>query len=61
MYRNTPISSEVENLLDEINGSIRDGIQAMLLSAILQSSYSSSSDKQQAIDIIKRKLNINDN
>lgn len=51
---------QIETSLKEIKESIKDSSKAIMLSAILQSQYSSSSDKEQAIRMMKRELKMND-
>lgn len=51
---------QIETLLTEINESIKDNSKAIMLSAILQSQYSSSSDKARAIRMMKEELKMDD-
>lgn len=51
---------QIETLLTEINESIKDSSKAIMLSAILQSQYSSSSDKARAIRMMKEELKMDD-
>lgn len=51
---------QIETSLKKIKESIKDSSKAIMLSAILQSQYSSSSDKEQAIRMMKRELKMND-
>ena len=51
---------QIETSLKEIKESIKDSNKAIILSAILQSQYSSSSDKERAIRMMKMELKMND-
>lgn len=51
---------QIETLLTEINESIKDSSKAIMLSAILQSQYSSSSDKERAIRMMKEELKMDE-
>lgn len=51
---------QIETLLTEINESIKDSSKAIMLSAILQSQYSSSSDKARAIRMMKEELKMDE-
>lgn len=51
---------QIETLLTEINESIKDNSKAIMLSAILQSQYSSSSDKARAIRMMKEELKMDE-
>lgn len=51
---------QIETSLKEIKESIKDSSKAIMLSAILQSQYSSSSDKERAIRMMMRELKMND-
>lgn len=51
---------QIETSLKKIKESIKDSSKAIMLSAILQSQYSSSSDKERAIRMMKEELKMND-
>lgn len=51
---------QIETLLTEIKESIKDNSKAIMLSAILQSQYSSSSDKARAIRMMKEELKMDE-
>lgn len=50
----------IETLLKEIKESIKDASKVIMLSAILQSQYSSSSDKERAIRMMKEELKMDE-
>ena len=51
---------QIETLLKEIKESIKDVSKVIMLSAILQSQYSSSSDKERAIRMMKEELKMDE-
>ena len=51
---------QIETSLKEIKESIKDSSKAIMISAILQSQYSSSSDKEQAIRMMKEELKMDE-
>ena len=51
---------QIETSLKEIKESIKDSSKAIMLSAILQSQYSSSSDKERAIRMMKEELKMDE-
>ena len=51
---------QIQNSLKDIKKSIKDASKAIMLSAILQSQYSSSSDKERAIRMMKEELKMDE-